>query len=126
MKKNKIPKLGLLLGTYYAASALYGQSKDSSLNLLRPGILESIHPAALPLPNLRQFQVSGYYRFMANYRHLSESYPHQAAHPNNIFIGDDSQIPQLLLNLGGSIAPNTSFGTDLFILTSLVILLMPH
>jgi hypothetical protein len=117
MKKNKTPKLGLLLGTFYAASALYGQSKDSSLNLLRPGILESIHPAALPLPNLRQFQVSGYYRFMANYRHLSESYPHLAAHPNNIFIGDDSQIPQLLLNLGGSIAPNTSFGTDLFLWT---------
>ena len=63
---------------------------------------------------LSQFNVSGYYRFVTNYRHLEIAYPHLRKNPNNIFIGDDSQIPQLMLNLGGSISKNTSFGTDLF------------
>lgn len=66
---------------------------------------------------LKQLNISGYYRFVTNYRHLEEAYPHLAANKNNIFVGDDSQIPQLLLNINGSPAKNTSFGTDLFIWT---------
>jgi hypothetical protein len=40
--------------------------------------------------------------------------------PLNIFVGDDSQIPQLLLNLGGSISPNTRFYTDFYLWTPMM------
>ena len=66
---------------------------------------------------LQQFSVNGYYRFVTNYRHLDVAYPNLTANKNNIFIGDDSQIPQLMLNISGSVAKNTSFGTDLYIWT---------
>lgn len=66
---------------------------------------------------LKQFNINGYYRFVTNYRHLNESYSHLASMPDNIFVGDDSQIPQLSLNISGSVLKNTSFGTDLFMWT---------
>ncbi|MFM9051341.1 MAG: hypothetical protein ACKOKF_03345, partial [Bacteroidota bacterium] len=69
--------------------------------------------------------VSGYYRFVTNYRQFATdpnsgnviSYPHLQKTPNNIFVGDDSQIPQLSLNISGSLGKHTSFGTDLFMWT---------
>jgi hypothetical protein len=61
--------------------------------------------------------LSGYYRFVTNYRHLAVAYPHLEDNPENIFVGDDSQIPQLSLNIAGSLGKNTSFGTDLFMWT---------
>jgi len=64
---------------------------------------------------LDQFSINGYYRFVGNYRALSKAYEVNKNNPNNLFIGDDSQIPQLMMNISGSVAPNTSFGTDLFI-----------
>lgn len=66
---------------------------------------------------LKQINISGYYRFVTNYRHLKESYAHLADVKNNIFVGDDSQIPQLMLNINGSVLKNTSFGTDLYMWT---------
>ncbi len=68
---------------------------------------------------LRDFSVTGYYRFVTNYRHLDESYSHLASTPNTIFVGDDSQIPQLSLNISGSVSKKTSFGTDLYMWTPL-------
>ena len=70
-----------------------------------------------PLEVLENFQVSGYYRFITNYRHLDEAYPHLTNNKNNIFVGDDSQIPQLMLNIAGYTSSKTSFGTDLFMWT---------
>ncbi len=63
----------------------------------------------------KQLNISGYYRFVTNYRHLSVAYPHLQNNRNNIFIGDDSQIPQLSMNISGAVSENTSFGTDLFL-----------
>jgi hypothetical protein len=63
---------------------------------------------------LQQLSINGYYRFITNYRHLYESYTHLRNNRNNIFVGDDSQIPQLMLNISGSVDGATSFGTDLF------------
>lgn len=71
-----------------------------------------------------QLSVSGYYRFVTNYRHFAKdqngnvlAYPHLQNTPNNIFVGDDSQIPQLSMNISGSLGKRTSFGTDLFMWT---------
>lgn len=67
------------------------------------------------VPQLQGFNVSGYYRFLGNVRQLSVPYPELKNNPVSIFIGDDSQIPQLLLNLVGKASPKTSFYTDLFL-----------
>ncbi|MFN0201213.1 MAG: hypothetical protein ACKVTZ_06820 [Bacteroidia bacterium] len=67
------------------------------------------------LPRLKNFSVSGYYRFMMNVRQLNESYPELKNNPVSIFVGDDSQIPQLMLNLAGKPTDKTSFSTDLFL-----------
>ncbi|MBX7242718.1 MAG: hypothetical protein K1X92_13325 [Bacteroidia bacterium] len=67
-----------------------------------------------PLPKLKNFSVSGYYRFLGNVRNLKDPYPELQNNPLSIFIGDDSQIPQLMLNLAGKANDKTSFYTDLF------------
>jgi len=119
MNKRILIRSGFVFGALCCILPMNGQGVDSLLQKPRRNVQiinEPIHPALAPLPTLKQFSVSGYYRFVANYRHLSESYAH-LTQPNNLFIGDDSQLPQLLLNLGGSVARNTSFGTDLFMWT---------
>jgi hypothetical protein len=60
-------------------------------------------------------QIGGYYRFITNVRKLNETYSHLEGNRKNIFVGDDSQIPQLMLNIAGNTSPKTSFGTDLFL-----------
>jgi hypothetical protein len=65
---------------------------------------------------LQSLSVSGYYRFITNYRDMKESYP-EMTNTRNIFVGDDAQIPQLSLNISGRVSDRTSFGTDLFMWT---------
>ena len=69
------------------------------------------------LKSLENFEVGGYYRFMSNYRSMNNSYSNIASNKNNLFIGDDSQIPQLSLNIKGYANANSSFGSDLFLWT---------
>lgn len=72
-----------------------------------------------PFESLENLDVSGYYRFITNYRQMSDVYTHLANNKNNIFVGDDSQIPQLMLNINGYTSSRTSFGTDLYLWTPL-------
>jgi hypothetical protein len=60
-------------------------------------------------------QINGYYRFITNIRNLKETYSHLENNKRNIFVGDDSQIPQLMLNITGHTSNRTSFGTDLYL-----------
>ena len=60
-------------------------------------------------------QIGGYYRFVTNVRKMNETYAHLENNRKNIFVGDDSQIPQLMLNIAGNTSPKTSFGTDLYL-----------
>jgi hypothetical protein len=60
-------------------------------------------------------QINGYYRFITNIRKMSETYTHLQNNKTNIFVGDDAQIPQLMLNIAGQTSNKTSFGTDLFL-----------
>ena len=62
-------------------------------------------------------RISGYYRFITNYRDMKEAYPSMQNNRRNIFVGDDAQIPQLSLNISGRVSKRTSFGTDLFMWT---------
>lgn len=117
MKRRLVPALivlsGLLSGsTVRAQERRDGTSPDTAVPSLRYGNFPKQQ-----LPTLRYLTVSGYYRFVTNYRHLAIAYPHLANTPNNLFVGDDSQIPQLSLNINGSLSKHTSFGTDLYMWT---------
>jgi hypothetical protein len=63
---------------------------------------------------LEGLQINGYYRFVTNVRRMQETYAHLENNRHNIFVGDDAQIPQLMLNIAGTTSSKTSFGTDLF------------
>jgi len=102
-----------MIGLATIAMTVHGQ--DSIRLAETPGV----YPKS-PTPSLERFQVSGYYRFITNVRHLQEGYADQMKTPLNIFVGDDSQIPQLLMNLGGSISPNTRFYTDFYLWTPMM------
>ena len=83
-----------------------------------------VYPKQAP-EKLERFTISGYYRFITNVRYLQNSqdmlargsYMEQAKTPTHIFVGDDAQIPQLMLNMGGSITPSTRFSTDFYLWT---------
>jgi hypothetical protein len=111
--------------SFFACANLFAQSEtpeiaqqqDSTLNLYKTYFEESGAFPKKAVEVLKQFSVNGYYRFITNYRHLDQAYSHLEKNKNNLFVGDDSQIPQLMLNISGSVTKNTSFGTDLFIWT---------
>lgn len=68
---------------------------------------------------LKTLQVSGYYRFFATYTTQQlPYYLNQAANdtvrPKSLFIGDDSQLPNLLLNVSTRVSERTSFGFDIY------------
>ena len=72
--------------------------------------------------SLKNLNVSGYYRFIGNYLHMDKAYSNSpsdtlsfAKTPNKLFIGDDSQMPELMMNISGKPSATTSFGTDVFI-----------
>ena len=74
-------------------------------------------------PKLYTFKISGEYRFLGTYTHYktlgiaSESadagnYPNLPT--NNLFIGDDSQMPSLTLRVSGRPSKKTSWGFDVY------------
>ena len=71
---------------------------------------------------LKNLSISGYYRFCANYMHMKVPYANSpsdtvsfASTPKKIFIGDDSQIPELMLTISGRPNSKASFGTDFYL-----------
>ena len=68
---------------------------------------------------LSNISVSGYYRFFGNYSNMKTQYPEMGDLKNRLFIGDDSNLPQLSLNLGIRPSKNTSVSTDLYLWTPL-------
>ncbi len=67
---------------------------------------------------LSNISISGFYRFLACYTSMDPSvthYPVMDSVFNRVFIGDDSQLPQLSLNIGVSPNKNTSISTDLYL-----------
>jgi hypothetical protein len=71
---------------------------------------------------LKSINISGYYRFITNYQNMGTPYINSpgdsvsfANTTKRVFIGDDSQIPELMLNISGNPKSNLSFGTDLYL-----------
>lgn len=119
-KKNILFASILSISLASTASAFEIKQKlkpDSvSTNLLNEAKPQGVFPKTTQ-EVLEGLEVSGYYRFITNYRDLAVSYPHLANNTRNVFVGDDSQIPQLMLNIKGFASSKTSFGTDLFMWT---------
>jgi hypothetical protein len=74
-----------------------------------------------PDSELYSFKVGGFYRFFGtmNHHHLpfiqNDGVLPDTAIPRSIFIGDDSQLPNLLLNFSGRPSDKTAWGFDLFV-----------
>ncbi len=66
---------------------------------------------------LSHISVSGYYRFLGAYSAMKNQYPEMNGIKNRLFLGDDSNLPQLSLTLGISPSRNTSISTDLYLWT---------
>ncbi|MEY3398604.1 MAG: hypothetical protein RL220_1198 [Bacteroidota bacterium] len=91
------------------------QERDSVLVKSPPeyGLMPKVEPTGL-----RSLQVSGYYRFYATYQRQLDPYLlnpiiGDTALPRNIFIGDDSQLPNLLLNVSARTSEKTFWSFDL-------------
>lgn len=74
-----------------------------------------------PSDELYNFKVSGFYRFFGTYNQhktpfiQNDGQTSDTAIANNLFIGDDSQLPQLMLNFSGRPSKKTTWGFDLYV-----------
>jgi len=90
------------------------QIKEDTTLLNSSGTFPKKSPKALD-----NISISGYYRFIGNYSNMKMPYPEFEEVRKKVFIGDDSQLPQLLINISGRPSTRTSFGTDLYLWTPL-------
>ncbi len=77
------------------------------------GLMPKTEPKAF-----KGLQVNGFYRFFATYSRYPQPYPLSSAVgnvtlPANFFIGDDAQLPNLLLNISGNLRDGSSWGMDI-------------
>ncbi len=116
---NKKTIFIVILSLFQIENSFSQISSDSSLfQLFNAGVVPK--KIAKSIDNI---SVSGFYRFLGAYSNMEIQYaPENAADFNpkqRIFLGDDSQIPQLSLNIGVRPSKNTSFSTDLYLWTPL-------
>jgi hypothetical protein len=95
-------------------SQLYAQQLDSAEILdWRRGM----YPKEKP-DEIYNIKVNGFYRFFATYLHMPNPYTLNPAgtrlNENTLFVGDDSQLPNFLLNINGRPSKNVSWGVDVF------------
>lgn len=68
---------------------------------------------------LGNISISGNYRFLGAYSSMDLQYPEMQGVKNRLFLGDDSNLPQLSTTITVTPSKNTSFSTDLYIWTPL-------
>ncbi len=102
-------------------------AQDTSLIFKQPITIEKNNSSVGTFPkqlqaSLKNISINGFYRFMSNYLHMKTPYVNSpsdtlsfASNTKKIFIGDDSQIPELMLNISGKPSSKASFGTDLYL-----------
>jgi hypothetical protein len=87
-------------------------SQSDSLSQKGSGLFPKWEPKGLP-----SLQINGYYRFFATYQRQLDPYllnqiTSDTALARTLFIGDDAQLPNLLLNVAGKTSDKTSWGFD--------------
>lgn len=107
-------KIALLTIGTILSLPVYGQSVPDS-SMFKPGN-GGLEPKTYQKV-LSNLSVSGYYRFLGAYTAMDTQYAEKGDVKNTIFLGDDSNLPQLSLTLGISPTKNTSVSADLYLWT---------
>ena len=100
---------------FWLAPDLVAQSNDTTSILdWRRGIFPKEKP-----DELYNIKVNGFYRFFATYLHMPEPYildgvSQSFTKKNTLFIGDDSQLPNFLINVSGRPNKKVSWGFDIY------------
>lgn len=107
-------KYGFLLLWLLSGLCLAAQENDSLKNAPQVGLFPKEENT-----KLYRFGVGGSYRFFGTYTQMETPYLlndviDDFTKEKNIFIGDDSQLPNLTLNLSGRPTINTAWGFDLY------------
>jgi hypothetical protein len=96
---------------------LYAQTNTQHPDSLSKSAQENVKKAPL-----ESFSINGFYRFYAQHRMLPNPYmfDNVSGTPvyvqgRSILVGDDTQLPELTLNISGRVNSQTSFGTDLVV-----------
>lgn len=101
----------LLLFVGLMTSQVYGQSKQDS-SMFKPNA-GGLFPKKFQ-SGLKNISISGYYRFMGAYSSMKTQYPEMQGVKNRLFLGDDSNLPQLSTTITVTPGENTVFSTDLY------------
>ena len=118
MRIFKLCKVLLSFGLFFwVAPDLVAQSKDTTSILdWRRGIFPKEKP-----DELYDIKVNGFYRFFATHLYMPEPYILDEnsqnltlTKKNTLFIGDDSQLPNFLINVSGRPNKKVSWGFDIF------------
>ncbi len=120
--KSRLVFITLLLTCFSAKSQELSGSSDTTKSQTE---LNNLHFGLFPKQVesvLHNLTISGFYRFTGNYLSMKVPYyntPNDSASfrnsPKKVFIGDDAQIPELMLNISGKPTPNTTFSTDFYL-----------
>lgn len=115
----------VLLFTFFSISGFSQDSLVKRITIRSATNINNISFGIFPKQSeatLKTINISGYYRFIGNYQNMKKAYYNSPGDtssfsktPKKVFIGDDSQIPELMLNISGSPKSNVSFGTDLYL-----------
>jgi len=109
-------KYGILFFLIAVLTTGFGQlGRDSSL--FKVGA-SGLYPK-IQKNGLSNISISGYYRSMVNFSVMKTQYPEFGDVKNRLFVGDDSNLPQLSMTITGRPTKNTSFSTDLYLWTPL-------
>jgi hypothetical protein len=106
MKKILLIWLVFMVSTS-VVNAQWNESIDTQAGIFNS--VDSLKPGKI--------SVNGFYRFFGTYTRQHIPYqltvPADTVFPRNFFIGDDAQLPNLLINVGGQFANQSSWGFDL-------------
>ncbi len=121
MMKRVLFTLGLAVLSLHVLIAQSETDKQFDILLLRDTTANSYPSLGLTPKEFQKpkgsLQINGFYRFFATYNRQMMPYtlssaPGDTVLPRSLFIGDDAQLPNLLLNVSGQLPGGSSWGFD--------------
>ncbi|MFM7234661.1 MAG: hypothetical protein ACKOZM_08720, partial [Flavobacteriales bacterium] len=122
MMKGTLTSLCLVILSLQSLIAQSETDNQIDILLLRDTIEKTYYTPGLSPSEFRKpqgsVQVNGFYRFFATYTQQQLPYTLTSALgdtvlPRSLFIGDDAQLPNLLMNVSGQLPGGSSWGFDL-------------
>ena len=121
MMKRVLFTLGLAVLSLHVLVAQSETDKQFDILLLRDTTVNTYPSLGLTPKEFQKpkgsLQINGFYRFFATYTRQMMPYsltsaPGDTVLPRSLFIGDDAQLPNLLLNVSGQLPGGSSWGFD--------------